>query len=205
MGVAERKARAKENLRQEILDAARDLFAKHGYDAVSMRKIAEKIEYSQTTIYLYFESKDEILDCLCEETFAKLIKKLELIEKDDSADPLDVLRRGIRAYIDFGLKNPNHYIVTCMTPRHHLGDNPQCSRKFQMGMRAFDHKRRMVARCMAAGRIPQGDVEEISQALLTTSHGVVSFLIANEGFPLIDKNTLIERSIRIMIEGIKAG
>jgi len=69
MGVQERRAREKKELRQEILDAARDLFVREGFENVSMRKIAEKIEYSPTTIYLYFQDKADLLDCICEETF----------------------------------------------------------------------------------------------------------------------------------------
>jgi AcrR family transcriptional regulator len=64
MGVKERKAREKETLRQDILDAARELFIREGYQAVSMRKIAEKIEYSPATIYLHFRDKDDIFDHL---------------------------------------------------------------------------------------------------------------------------------------------
>ena len=57
MGVQERRAREKENIREEILDAARTLFVKEGYENVSIRKIAAKIEYAPGTIYLYFEDK----------------------------------------------------------------------------------------------------------------------------------------------------
>ena len=62
MGVQERRAREKKELRQEILDAAREMFVEDGYENVSMRKIAEKIEYSPTTIYLYFRDKADLLD-----------------------------------------------------------------------------------------------------------------------------------------------
>ena len=72
MGVMERKAREREELKQQILDAARELFVRDGYESVSMRKIADKIEYSPAAIYTYFKDKDEILDCLCEETFLQL-------------------------------------------------------------------------------------------------------------------------------------
>src|SRR5579863_9246935 len=75
MGVQERRAREKKELRQEILDAARDLFVREGFENVSMRKIAEKIEYSATTIYLYFQDKAELLDCICEETLDRLVRK----------------------------------------------------------------------------------------------------------------------------------
>src|SRR3954451_4588688 len=108
MGVAERKSRQKESTRQEILDAARDLFVHEGYGSVSIRKIADKVEYAPGTIYLYFRDKAEILDTICEETFAKLIARLQAIE-DDTAAPLDKLRRGLRTYIQFGLDHPHHY------------------------------------------------------------------------------------------------
>src|SRR5215469_15548202 len=111
MGTAERKTRHKEGVRQEILDAARDLFVRDVYESVSMRKIAEKAEYAPGTIYLYFKDKAEILDTLCQMTFDKLRARLEAIRKD-GGDPVDGLRRGLRTYIHFGLENPNQYVMT---------------------------------------------------------------------------------------------
>ena len=105
MGSIERRERQKENLRREILDAAREMFIDEGYEAVSMRKIANRIEYSPTTIYLYFKDKSELFNQLCEETFAQLAQRLENLHRKHS-DPLDYLRAGLRCYIDFGLKNP---------------------------------------------------------------------------------------------------
>ena len=75
MGTQERRNREKESLRQEILDAARRLFLKNGFQNVSMRQIAEKIEYSPTTIYLYFKDKSALFRSICEETFGKLERK----------------------------------------------------------------------------------------------------------------------------------
>ena len=114
MSSKQRRAREKEGLREEILDAARTLFVKDGYQSVSIRKIADKIEYAPGTIYLYFRDKSEILDRICEETFAKLIVRMQAIEHDTAA-PLDKLRRGLRTYIQFGLDNPNHYICLLYT------------------------------------------------------------------------------------------
>src|SRR5688572_29803884 len=110
MGVRQRRDRDKEHLRQEILEAARDLFAREGVENVSIRKIAERIEYAPGTIYLYFRDKAEILETLCEETFIKLHQKLQSI-KDDRSDTVASLRRGLRAYVEFGLQNPHHYLV----------------------------------------------------------------------------------------------
>jgi AcrR family transcriptional regulator len=60
MGISQRREREQEQLRRKIFDAASELFAQEGYQNVSMRKIAERIEYSPTTIYLYFKDKNEL-------------------------------------------------------------------------------------------------------------------------------------------------
>ncbi len=98
MGVQERRAREKASIREEILDAARALFVKEGYEHVSMRKIAEKVEYAPGTIYLYFQDKAEILERICDETFSKLAQRIHAINTDPSS-PLDGLRRGLRTYV----------------------------------------------------------------------------------------------------------
>src|SRR5256885_10427064 len=140
MGVQERRARQKEGVREEILDAARTLFVKEGYESVSMRKIADKVEYAPGTIYLYFRDKAEILDRICEETFAKLIARMQAIEHDPSA-PLDRLRRGLRTYIQFGLDNPHHYILTFIQAKM----NQEAMSAFHTaGTQAFDGLRKCV-------------------------------------------------------------
>src|SRR2546421_2478328 len=113
MSVAERTSRHKQDLRQEILDAARDLFVNEGYENVSIRKIADKIEYAPGTIYLYFKDKADILRTICDETFGKLHRKLSAIA-EDSGPPLDKLRRAGRAYVQFALDNSSQYLLVIM-------------------------------------------------------------------------------------------
>ena len=105
MGIRERRVREKEQLRRKILNAARELFAKEGYENVTMRKVAHKIEYTPTTIYLYFKDKEELVAAVCEETFAGLLEVVERMERKYS-DPLEQVRAGCRAYIEFGLAYP---------------------------------------------------------------------------------------------------
>ena len=87
-----------------------------------MRKIAEKIEYSPTTIYLYFHDKAEILATICEETFNRLSKVMLDIEHGPG-DPLTRLRKQGQAYMCFGLEHPNHYQVTFIGAARLLGEN----------------------------------------------------------------------------------
>ena len=84
MGIKERREREKENLRRDILDVAREMFATEGYESVSMRKIADKIEYSATTIYLYFKDKNELLYQICEETFEQLGRQIREISEPET-------------------------------------------------------------------------------------------------------------------------
>jgi AcrR family transcriptional regulator len=196
MGVQERRARQKAGIREEILDAARTLFVKEGYEHVSMRKIAEKIEYAPGTIYLYFRDKAEILDQICEETLGKLAQKIQAINNDPS-NPLDRLRRGMRTYVQFGIDNPNHYIVAFVqakqVPTH---GHPEA------GQSCFDNLRTAVKRCIDAQQLNCDDVEEVAQALWAGVHGVTTLLITCQ-FPFIEQNRLIDRVVHILIEGIR--
>src|SRR5512134_3989948 len=111
MTIPTRRSRQKALLRQEIIDAARDILAREGFEQLSMRKVAERIEYSPTAIYLHFDDKRDLVFSVCEETFARLVKELESLESEFK-DPLVRLRTGMRRYIDFGLRHPQHYLAT---------------------------------------------------------------------------------------------
>ncbi|HTP33832.1 MAG TPA: TetR/AcrR family transcriptional regulator [Candidatus Acidoferrales bacterium] len=201
MGVAERKSRQKADLRQEILDAARDLFVREGYDNVSIRKIADKVEYAPGTIYLYFKDKAEILDTLCQQTFEKLHQRMEAIRKDPG-DPVEALRRGLRTYVQFGVDNPNHYIVTFVLAKRDVEMHEPSAK--QAGLACFDCLRGIVGQCLEGGYINGGGVEETSQALWSAIHGVTSLLVMDCGFPFVERTRLIERLIDILIKGIRA-
>lgn len=203
MGVKERREREKENLRQEILDAASELFAKDGYESVSMRKIADRIEYSPTTIYLYFKDKNDLLNQICEETFANLIRDWRKIENKND-DPLTALQKAMRAYVEFGLKYPNHYEVTFINPiADYLGEDEHPF-EGSMGQKAFENLALQVARSMEAGQIRQGDVAAVSQLIWAMGHGIVSLLNSHKDFPFVSKKALIEGSIDMIFNGIKA-
>lgn len=203
MGSKQRREREKEALRQEILDAARELFVKEGYENVSMRRIAEKIEYSPTTIYLYFEDKAALLFAICQETFGRLAKKMEVITKEYD-DPIEALKDGCRAYVEFGLKNPNHYRVTFMLHSGlRLGAEHYLDQR-SMGMKAFGCLRAGVEACVKQGKFRETDVEAISQALWAAGHGITSLLITKPDFPWVNKKKIIDMMINTMIEGLKA-
>src|SRR5581483_625039 len=114
MGPSDRREREKQEVRRKILDAARELFVTVGYDAVTMRKIAEKIEYSPTAIYLHFKDKEELIQELCENDFYSF--SVHFASVNAIEDPEERLRAAGQVYVDFALACPNQYRLMFMTP-----------------------------------------------------------------------------------------
>lgn len=200
MGVKERRARQKKFLRQEILDAASEMFVRDGFENVSMRKIADKIEYSPTTIYLYFKDKAELLDQVCNETFARLVQRLSRI-MEQPIDPVEKLKKGLLTYIEFGLEFPDHYRATFMMPipdeieeKFHQPESP--------GMQAFALLTRGIADCISAGKLRPVDVKLGAQTLWAGVHGITSLLITDPTFPWVGKKQVMHTMVNIMIGGL---
>ena len=204
MGITERREREKEEVRRKILDAARDLFAAEGYDKVTMRRVAEAIEYSPTTIYLYFEDKDDLVRALCETDCRRLFETMEGVAS--STDPIEEIRALGRAYAAFGLRFPNHYRFLFMTPlakqEEHEPDGA--------GALSFGRLLGAVRRAQAASRLRPIDGLTAAQVLWTTMHGVVALLITvpKECWPhgaaasdLVDQ--VIENNLRGMVAAPK--
>ena len=108
MGTRERQEREREIVRRAIVDAARELFVAEGYGKVSMRKIAERIEYSPAAIYSYFPSKDDIFYALAEEGFRLLCDGLP--DKEET-DPLIFIRRALNGLYRFSQAHPEYYAL----------------------------------------------------------------------------------------------
>lgn len=186
--------------REKILDAAGEMLADDGLEGFSMRKVADRVEYSPTTIYLYFKDKDELVQSVCERVFGGLTQKFESARLEDKS-PLSGLREGLRIYVEHGLAHPSEYDVVFMTPH-------ACKEKFTLeqmaetaGGKAFGHLRRSVERCVLTGVFPSTDVETASQVLWAGAHGITSLLITQEGFPWVER----ERAIDAMIDRLTAG
>jgi AcrR family transcriptional regulator len=199
MKKAPRRERLKQELREEILTAARELFVREGYASVSMRKIADAVGCAPGTLYLHFEDKSAILSAICLETFAKLDQRMEAIA-NDQGEPMERLRRGGRQYVQFGLDHPHHYWLTFGMDG---GQSFHHENVKQAGMRSFECMRVCVRACMEAGKLNTDDVEEAAQAIWSLWHGIIMLLIAKPHFPFIEPNRLIDRVLDIAIEGIR--
>ncbi|MDQ3606837.1 MAG: TetR/AcrR family transcriptional regulator [Gemmatimonadota bacterium] len=118
MGIAERREREKEQLRTRIIEAARDIVSEKGLDALSMRAIAERIEYSPATIYLYFKDKDELVREVVVAGFQRMSECMreDLMEAGEGANALQEYRAIGRAYARFALENTAYFRVMFELP-----------------------------------------------------------------------------------------
>ena len=202
MGVKERRARQKKFLRQGILDAASELFVRDGYENVSMRRIADRIEYSPTTIYIYFKDKAELLEQVCKETFARLVQRLSKI-MEQPGDPVERLKRGLTAYIEFGLQNPHHYRATFMMPIPKGLDEKKLHQEDSPGMQAFSFLIRGITECIKAGEMPAMNVELASQTTWAGIHGITSLLIIHKVFPWAGRERVIQSMVDTLVTGLQ--
>jgi AcrR family transcriptional regulator len=175
MKSATRRKQHSDLLREKILDAARELFVAEGVEAVSMRKIAEKIGYSATTLYNHFEDKEALLFALCDADFGALQEAFQKIGR--ISDPIERLRKLGHAYITFAMRYPSHYRLMFMTPRVHRDDDA-CSEagRDDPDRDAYAFVRATVVEGLAAGafRDEYRDADLLAQVVWSGVHGVAS-------------------------------
>jgi len=109
MSIKDRKSRESKRLRNKILNAALRIFAEQGYTEVSMRKIAASIDYSATTIYRFFQNKEELLWAIAAATYGDLAARFEKVRAGGGGDPLGTLRALITEYIVFCVERPDMF------------------------------------------------------------------------------------------------
>jgi AcrR family transcriptional regulator len=140
---------------------------------------------------------------LVRDTFPRRHARLESIRLDSAPAP-DRLRRGLRAYIEFGLQHPHHYMVLFMKPENFDG-NEKIKEAFQTeGMQTFGCLEAICAECIQLGclRPEVADHRELAQSLWMGIHGFVSAQIGCAGFPFLERNRLIDRLLDILLTGI---
>lgn len=182
MGISERKEREKSEMRELVLQTALKLFIDKGYENVSIRKIADVIEYSPGTLYLYFRDKDEILFELHNQGFTEFYKYQMSVQ--DIADPLARLNAHGRAYLQFAIEHPEYYDIMFISraPAKKI-KLYQC---WELGDRTYNLLKENVQSCMDAGYYPGQNLEVVSFSLWSFVHGIAS-LIIRERLQLIPK------------------
>jgi len=173
MGIIERKEKEKLEMQRLILETAKKLFLEQGFEKVTLRSIAEKIEYSPATIYLYFKDKDEILFQLHEAGFNELFKRQQTIA--GITNPLERLLKHARIYLQFAVENPEYYdlMFIMRAPVKCIKDE----KAWKIGVRSYEMLYKDVAECIDAGLMTSSDPAVATFALWASMHGIASLVI----------------------------
>ena len=197
MGVSERRIRERLDARQSILATARELFLLKGFEATTIRNIAEKIEYSPSTIYQHFKDKNEIFYTIHSEAFAELVRYLNASEMHKN--PMDQLIALGQIYIQFALENPELYDLMFIMEAPIDFLNYLEDANWIEGKMAFDYLKSVIANCIQQGLIKETDLESLSYLIWSTVHGLVTISIRKRGLKigLSDPDNIIQRSFAI--------
>lgn len=195
MNIQNIREKAKADIRSLILQTARKSFVEQGFENFSLRNLAQQIGYSPAAIYRYFKSKDDIFACLIAESFDLLAKASSSILAEPGEDPVSVLKRGLHAYVAFGLGNPDHYRIAFLLSG---GE----SRAPKRPRDTYESLRSRIRRCMEDGRFSEGDLDLLAQSLWSAVHGVTSLLVQRPSFPWVEQTKLVARVIDSAVDAL---
>jgi AcrR family transcriptional regulator len=206
LGVKERHEREREAVARAILDAARDLFVAEGYHNVSIRKIAERVEYSPAAIYSYFPSKDDIFYALAEEGFRILftIPPGASAGPEDPIEPVDQLRRSFWRFYEFSRSHPEYFALMFVDRTV-----PRINKDWQRFGFIRDMKARLgatIQRAIDAGQFPAGShPDAIARVLMTATLGAAVCRLCHRGVPGEDADALARDTLEAALTGLRAG
>lgn len=170
MGIAERKEREKQEMREQIIAAALEMFREDGYEKASIRKIAQKIEYSPATIYLYYKDKDELLYSVQRECFSKLYAAF--LEEANDPDPMKRLGQICFSYMKFGSEHPDLYelMFILQAPMNVIDEHEMWTN----GEAVFGFLFSTLEHCIADGQVKYQDPKIMALSVWSMCHGLVS-------------------------------
>jgi AcrR family transcriptional regulator len=206
MGIKERQERDRDAVRRSILDAARELFVVEGFQNVSIRKIAERIEYSPAAIYGYFPSKDDIFFALAEEGF-RLLGDPATVRLDpmiQRAPPLDQVRAVFWRLYEFSRDRPQYFALMFVDR-----SVPRISREYERFAFAREMRQHVVEElqaCIDAGGLPKALNPAVAvRALMVGVLGVAVLRLSDRLVPGENADLLMADVLNVTLAGLRSG
>jgi AcrR family transcriptional regulator len=206
MGIKERQERDREAVRRSILDAARELFTAEGYQNVSIRKIAERIEYSPAAIYSYFPSKDDIFFALADEGFHLLggPRTPEHAAQMKALTPFERVRAIFWHFYEFSREHPQYFALMFVDR-----SVPRISREYERFAYAREMKQSIleeIRACMASDALPASLDPAVAMRTITSGLiGVASLRLSERLGPHEDADHLAANVLDVTLAGLKCG
>ena len=194
------RERRYQRTQQAILHAARALLAEGGTEKLSIRAIADRIDYSPAGLYEYYGSKEEIISALSWEGHRTLKRYMAQVSLSLPADEY-MVEIGV-AYIDFALKNPDYFLLIFTSATQNAADAP--SEEMMNEASSFPLLLQGVERAVAAGLVrylPELGLLETAYAFWAIVHGAAMLRVSQFGCMPVD----FERADRLMLTAFVRG
>lgn len=175
MSTESRKAREKEEIKTLILRESMRLFVEKGVNHTTIRNIADAIDYSVGTVYIYFKDKNAILHALHSQCFSELGGQFRVLY--NVKDPMERLKAMGKVYIQFAKENPDKYdlMFSLKEPMEFLNDIQ--AKEWDEGAATFDVLRTTVDECFKNGYFVGHDLEPLAYMIWSCMHGMCSLEI----------------------------
>ncbi len=204
MGIEKRKQIEKDALRLKILQASSKIIIRDGFKNFSIRKLAKEIDYSPTTIYLYFKNKSDLIEQLGEEGEKEYSKRKKKISTKIKNSPVLYLKEIIKIIINLAIENPDIYLV------RNSGEEAQRKTKL-LNDKSFDKNLSSKYRdiysnikiCVKEGLFKKFNTEVMTISVISSIQGLISMIILSEKLSKKRRDEIIETTLEILIEGLK--
>ncbi len=211
MSTAERRARERAQRQQEILDAAREVFFGLGIGRATVDDVAARAEVSKGTIYLYYQSKEELLAHLLLEGLAKLVAELETVcarrERGSSAE--SCVRQLAHAYFDFAQHEPHYFRLLMAFDRGRFQEQipPDLHQQVLEGsLRGLEIVAGVIRQGVESGEFATQDAWRTAGALWAALNGVLVLMAHPIRRQMLDANLsdMMEATLDLVLRGLRA-
>lgn len=189
-----------DNLRERIIEIARQQLLSEGYREVSLRKIAREVGVTPTSIYLHFDSRDHLIHTLMEHAIEQLNEILEQTASQPTG-PVEKLEALAREYVEFAREHPREYQVIYLVSSDEMSRYPK--EKFRRARRGYEIVSRVIEEGVAAGEMDEDNPRVAAYTLWAQLHGVMSVVLSRRLDTRIDQDEFIEQAIQHIIHGFR--
>lgn len=201
-------------VRESIIEAAERVFASEGEAGLSIRRIADEIDYSPAAIYKYFNSKDDLVDELKETFFGRLLARMNDIADQEAAFDIRA-RRCVSGYVRIAIEKPHHYAAAfsgLAGTQDAPHDEARSMENTNKG-RAFAVLTDMVEEGVACGRFRPGlNLVDAAKSVWVSTHGLAMMICHLPDFPGsammpagLDQEAFVEFHADLVVRSLEAG
>ena len=172
-----RRQRYREEMRADILEAAREVMREHGVAALSLRKVAERMQMQAPSLYAYFPSKQALYDALYRRAI-RLFMTYQDRELEGQVGFWDRLQARLEAYMCFAQEQPDLYQLALERPVPGFAPSDESFEESRQGLAEFEQE---LAKAIESGEIaPDVTLTQARDLFTAMTHGLTSQHLANE-------------------------